>query len=267
MASRAEARAALAFAGALADAAAAQTLAHFRRPALRAQSKQDGSPVTRADKAAERAMRALIAKRRPQDGVLGEEEPPKNPQAEWVWVLDPIDGTRSFISGSPLYCVLVGLLRFGSPVLGVLDMPALGERWTGATFPTLTGAWKNGKRCRRPPQTGGLRAATFAATTLGLEGGRANARLRRLADACGQTRAGGDAFNYGCVASGFLSIAADYNMQAHDYLPLVPIVAGAGGVMSDWRGKPLRWRAGAPARQTLACANAKLARRALALLA
>ncbi|MBV8465507.1 MAG: histidinol phosphate phosphatase, partial [Burkholderiales bacterium] len=115
----------------LADAARAAILPHYRSR-LTIDDKADASPVTLADRGAEQAMRALLAELAPEHGIIGEEFGRERDDAEWVWVLDPVDGTKSFIIGRPTFCTLIGLLHRGKPVLGVIDQPVLGERWVGA---------------------------------------------------------------------------------------------------------------------------------------
>ena len=246
------------FACNLADAARDAVLPHFRAQ-TKAQSKDDSSPVTIADRNAEEKMRLMINKTYPAHGVIGEEFGDENTDAETVWALDPIDGTRSFITGSPLFCSLIAVLRGGVPVIGVIDMPALNERWLGiyprhsraggnlanpksAEIPACAGM-TGGDECaalfnNQPCKTSAcesLADATMITTTLGYGGDKQNESLKNLcAAAC--ARFGGDGGAYGCVASGFADIACDCEMHAHDYLALAPIVRAAGGCISDWRG-------------------------------
>ncbi len=222
------------FAEALADAARAAALPHFRA-AVAVECKADASPVTAADRAAEKAMREMIENNYPSHGVIGEEFGNEREGAETVWSLDPIDGTRSFITGSPLFCCLIALLRGGLPVIGVIDLPALNERWLGVDANGLRRALFNKKPCA-VSQSASLATATMITTTLGLAEDERENSLRKLCNAAGQTRLGGDGGAYGCVASGFADCACDYEMQPHDYLPLPPIVRAAGGVVSDWEG-------------------------------
>lgn len=224
------------FAGRLADAARAAVMPHFRAGAALS-AKDDNSPVTIADRAAEESMRAMINNTYPAHGIIGEEYGEENPAADFVWVLDPIDGTRSFITGSRLFCTLVALLRAGEPVVGIIDMTALDERWLGICEGDgkKGEAFFNGKQCRASARED-LSAATMITTTCNFGDARQNKGIQKLSAAAAHLRLGGDGEGYGCVASGFADIAADIGMHRHDYLPLVPIVRGAGGVIGDWRG-------------------------------
>ena len=225
----------LGFAGRLADVARAAALRHFRRGAA-VLSKDDDSPVTVADRECEEKMRECIAAEYPGHAVYGEEFGGEMPSAGYVWVLDPIDGTRSFISGSRQYCTLAALVRDGAPILGMIDMPALNERWLGCDSPELRRAFFNGIPCGVSGREDFSRAV-MATTTLGVADDSRDMALRRLCGAAGHVRLGGDASAFGSLASGFLDAAADYEMACYDYLPLLPVVRAAGGAVSDWEGK------------------------------
>lgn len=259
----------LAFAEQLADAARAVTLASFRRP-LDIVKKEDDSPVTAVDRGAEQAMRELIKRHRPADDVFGEEfgRSDSGDSGGDVWVLDPIDGTKSFISGSPLYCTLVAFVRDGAPLLGVLDMPALGERWCGLDMAGAQRATFNGAECAvSAPAAETLASAVMATTTLNFWDDEADTKLRRLCRLTAHTRLGGDAFCYGCLASGYVDVVADYAMRPYDYLPLVPLVTAAGGVISDWQGAPLTLpKTGSDGIGVVAAASPELHKQALAAL-
>ncbi len=250
----------LALAAALADAAGAAI-----RPYYRAESgleaKEDASPVTLADRAAEAAMRALIERAFPADAIIGEEYGVKEGISGRAWVLDPIDGTRAFISGRPIFGTLIALVIEGWPMLGVIDQPILAERWIGVTGrPTLF----NGKPAttRRCPD---LARALLATTSPALFDDAQLHAFEHLDNAVMSTVLGGDCYNYGCVASGWLDMVVEANLKLHDFAALVPVVEGAGGRMCDWQGDPLTAdsagevvAAGDPARveeilETLAC--------------
>ncbi len=224
----------IAFAEELADAARAVALQYFRTD-LAIEDKADDSPVTLADKGAERAMRTLIAERYPEHGILGEEFGHEGAERDWTWVLDPIDGTGAFIIGMPLFGVLVALAYQGRPVLGVIDAPALKERWVGAAGrPTLF----NGKPC----ETSGVTAlvdATLHSTSAEMFEGRQEARFQALATQTKRRRYGGDCYQYGLMTLGGFEIVIEHTMKPHDYMALVPVVESAGGVVSDWSGAPL----------------------------
>ena len=224
------------FAQTLADAGRTVTLPYFRNE-VSVENKQDASPVTIADKKCEERLRNLITDEYPQHAIYGEEFG-GSLDAEFAWVLDPIDGTRSFISGSRQYCTLIALLHNGAPLIGVIDMPALDERWMGYDSPQYKFAQFCYKPCKVSRQQN-LARAIMATTTVAVADDADNAEdvaLRRLCKAAGHTRLGGDASAFGSLASGFVDVAADYEMACYDYLPIMPIARAAGGVISDWNG-------------------------------
>jgi inositol-phosphate phosphatase/L-galactose 1-phosphate phosphatase/histidinol-phosphatase len=217
----------------LADAAGAIIRRHFRTR-IAVEDKPDRTPVTIADRDAEAAMRRLIAKRFPDDGILGEEQGPVRAGAERVWVLDPIDGTKSFIAGIPLFGTLIALVENGVPVMGIVDQPILKERWVGAARrPTRL----NGKPVKTRPCKN-LGAASLYATSPDMFGAD-RAAFERLKAAVKTTRFGADCYAYARLASGFIDLVVEADLKPYDYCALVPVVAGAGGSMTDWRGKPL----------------------------
>ncbi|HEV7995400.1 MAG TPA: histidinol-phosphatase [Stellaceae bacterium] len=224
----------LAFAAELADAAGQAIRPYFRQP-LSVDDKPDLSPVTAADRAAELAMRELIERRFPEHGIVGEELGRVREDAEFVWVLDPIDGTKSFISGVPLFGTLIALTGNGHPVLGIIDQPISRERWVGAAGrpTTLNGA---AIRCRL---CAGLAAATLFATTPEMFLGPDAAAFARVSGAVKLTRFGADCYAYGLVATGFVDLVIEASLKPHDFCAMLPIVEGAGGVATDWRGKRL----------------------------
>ena len=213
-------------------------------------------------------MCALINECYPDHGIIGEEFGSRAASAEFVWVLDPIDGTRSFISGSPQYGTLIVLLAGGMPVLSVLDFPVLKERYIGLYTSHQSQALLNGSPCRVTAALPSLAQAVAATTTVAVQENDADMQLRRFLASCGQVRLGGDAFAYAGVAAGFSHLALDYLMQPYDYLPLIPLIAAAGGCISDWQGAtlvPFDFQDGS--RRVLASAGAALHEEALAALA
>ncbi len=224
----------IALAGRLADAAGAAIRPFFRR-AFAMEAKADASPVTEADRAAEAAMRAILAAERPADGVIGEEYGADRPDAARVWVLDPIDGTRSFVAGRAIFGTLVALLADGVPVLGVIDQPIAGERWLGAAGrpTTLNGAPAATRACAR------LADAHLATTGPNNLAGASAAAFARVSAAARDTLWGGDCYNYALAASGHLDLVIEAGLQLYDFAALVPVVEGAGGRMTDWAGAPL----------------------------
>lgn len=252
----------LSFAGVLADAARETALPYFRG-GVAVRSKDDDSPVTVADRECEKKMRALVAEKYPRHSVYGEEFGGEI-GGGFVWVLDPIDGTRSFISGSRQFCALIALVYDGAPLVGVIDMPALGERWTGCDSPHLRRATFNGAPCATSGRKA-LSSAVMATTTLGVAEDARDSALRRLCHRAGHVRLGGDASAFGALSSGFLDVAADYEMACYDYLPLLPVVRAAGGIITDWRGAPPQFAAGTTG--IVAAANDELHNAALSALA
>jgi histidinol phosphatase-like enzyme (inositol monophosphatase family) len=225
----------IALAHRLAEASGEIILRHFRTP-LAVDSKADASPVTVADRDSEAKMRAMIAAAFPDHGIVGEEHGSDNADAEWVWVLDPIDGTKSFINGVPLFGTLIALMHRGAPWLGCINHPALNERWIGGAGQATT---MNGKPCRTRP-TPSLKAATVYATGPGYMDEAELAAFERLSKAAYYRRYGGtDCYHYAMVASGWTDIACERVTLLHDFAPLAPVIENAGGIVTDWAGKPL----------------------------
>ena len=227
----------VAFGERLAEAARAVIRPLFRTP-VAVDVKPDRSPVTRADREAEAAMRGLIAATYPEHGMVGEEQGHDRPEASYVWVLDPVDGTKRFITANPLFGTLIALLRDGRPVLGIIDMPMLDERWIGAAGrPTVrrSAAGRAESRVRACPA---LDQATLSASSPHMFEDHF-AAFERVRVAAGMPLYGGDCYNYGLLADGFADLVIEATMGPHDFLPLVPVVEGAGGVMTDWQGRPL----------------------------
>ena len=218
----------------LADTAGTVIRPYFRT-ALKIDDKPDLTPVTVADRAAEQAMRSIIEARLPAHGIIGEELGRLRDDAEFVWVLDPIDGTKSFISGVPLFGTLIALTRGGRPILGVIDQPVLRERWLGAEgrATTLNGA---PIRCRGCPE---LAAATLFATTPDMFHGADAAAFARVSAAAKLTRFGADCYAYGLLAAGFIDIVIEASLKPYDFSAMIPIVEGAGGIATDWHGDKL----------------------------
>ncbi len=242
----------------LADAAGEVIRPYFRSN-LAITAKPDATPVTLADEGAERAIRDLLAVARPDDGVWGEEFGKQNLDAEWVWVIDPIDGTKAFVAGKPIFATLIALLHEGRPVLGVIDQPVLRERWSGGVglAASFNGLPARSSACRN------LDKARFNTTSPRMFPGVMYAAYDRLATACRQITYGGDAYAYGLLASGHLDIVLEAQLKLHDFAALVPVITAAGGMVTDWQGRPLHAES---AGDVLASANATLHAQALALL-
>lgn len=226
----------IALAHRLADAAGAAI-----RPLFRGQwehePKADRSFVTEADRSAEAAMRRLIEAEFPADGIIGEEYGNRNEGAGRQWVLDPIDGTTSFIAGRPIFGTLIALMQDGWPVLGIIDQPIAGERWVGSIGqPTLL----NGKPARARPLPE-LTDAVLATTSPHLFTNQEADAFMSVAKSVAEKKIiyGGDCYNYALVASGHVDVVIEAGLKLHDYAALVPVVEGAGGIMADWQGHPL----------------------------
>lgn len=201
----------------------------------RPERKADRTPVTEADRRIETLWRERIRDRRPEDGILGEEHGGERLGARRVWVLDPIDGTRAFVAGIPLFGSLVALCEAGEPALGVIDHPALGERWVGSRGrPTLRGG--RPQRARACPA---LAEAHVATTSPRLFAEAEAAGFARVAQAAAEVHFGGDCFLYGLVASGRLDLVVEAGLAPHDFCAVRPVVEGAGGIITDWEGRPL----------------------------
>lgn len=225
------------FAQELASAAAEAILPYFRRETeIEAKGGEVWDPVTEADRAGERAMRAMIEEAYPGHGILGEEYGRKDSRSGLTWVLDPVDGTRAFICGMPTWTTLIGLSQEGMPKLGIMNQPFVGEMFLG----NPDGAWSIYRGESRPIRTRPARPLSQAIlTTTAPELYRTpdeKAVLARLSAATRLTRYGGDAYFFCVMAAGQVDIAMDARMEAYDIAPLLPIIAGAGGRACTWTG-------------------------------
>ncbi|MFP6711016.1 MAG: histidinol-phosphatase [Rhodospirillales bacterium] len=221
-------------AGRLADISG-PIIARYFRSGIEIADKDDASPVTAADREAEAAIRAIIEAECPDHGILGEEHGAQNIEAEYVWVLDPIDGTKAFVTGKPLFGTLIALCQNGVPVLGVIDQPILKERWVGAEGhpTTYNGEAVSVRACAD------IGDAWLYATSPSMFKGPNETAFNRLAEAVKFPLYGGDCYAYGLLSSGFTDIVCEASMQPYDYCALVPVVKGAGGKMTDWSGEAL----------------------------
>jgi inositol-phosphate phosphatase/L-galactose 1-phosphate phosphatase/histidinol-phosphatase len=225
----------LALAEALADAARPIITGYFRRR-IAVDEKPDATPVTVADREAEAAMRRLIEERFPEHGIIGEEHGRTRADAEYVWVLDPIDGTKSFISGIPLFGTLIALVRRGRPVIGVIDQPILHERWIGLGGRPTT---LNGAPARTRPCATLERATLFSTAPDAMFTGADGDGFARLRRSVKLLRTGADCYAYALLASGFIDLVVESGLKPYDYCALVPVIEGAGGVITDWQGRAL----------------------------
>ena len=222
------------FATRLADAAGDVIRQYYRAP-IAVESKADASPVTIADREAEQTLRAMIRATYPDHGIEGEEFPPERLEAELVWHLDPIDGTKSFVVGRPLFGTLIALTRADRPILGVIDQCILGERWLGAAGQGST--W-NGQAIRCRPCSA-LENAVLSVTSPQMFSAPERAAVSRLEGAVRFPVYGGDCYGYGLLAMGFIDLIVEADLDVHDFMALVPVIEGAGGIVSDWQGAPL----------------------------
>ncbi len=223
-------------ADALADAARAETLTHFRSAGLTAESKRaDFDPVTIADRASEAAMRRILAERRPDDGILGEEEVPVAGTSGLTWVLDPIDGTRGFISGTPTWGVLIALADASGPILGVVDQPYIGERFYGGPGRAeLQGPM--GRRDLAVRQTTALSEATLFTTFPEVGTRDEGAAFKRVADQVRLTRYGCDCYAYALLAAGQVDLVIEAGLSSYDIQAPIAVIEAAGGIVTNWEG-------------------------------
>lgn len=270
----------LSLANHLADESGKIIRQHFRTP-FDVETKSDASPVTVADKGAEAKIREILEEKRPDDGILGEEYGPRESKNGLTWVLDPIDGTKSFVIGRPTFGTLIALCQDGVPILGIIDQPILNERWVGDGKQTTF----NGKvvRTRPCPYMKAARVASTAPAQLvgntppsipplagggvedenippasgGIRGGSLHL-WQRLDQECAYTIWGGDCYSYGLLANGGLDAVIETMLAPYDYLALVPVVHGAGGMMCNWEGNPLTLSNHEKTGRTLAVGNPAL---------
>lgn len=257
----------MATAEALADVARSAILPWFRADALRADDKGAGDkgagrfdPVTEGDRAAERAMRAVLAQRRPDDAILGEEYGAQAGSTGLTWVLDPIDGTRGFLAGTPTWGVLVAVSDAAAPILGIIDQPYIGERFRGGPgIADLTGPLGlRALRCRAArPLSEAIVLTTFP--EIGTPDDRA--AFTRVAQAARLVRYGTDCYGYALIAAGQVDLVIEAGLQAYDVHAPIAVIHAAGGIVTDWRGGPAR-----DGGRVLAAANAAVHAEAIALL-
>ncbi|WP_298223323.1 inositol monophosphatase family protein [Acidocella sp.] len=246
------------------DESAAAIRPYFRT-GVGVDNKSDESPVTAADRKAEQILRAVLAEATPDFGIIGEEFPSHNTAARHVWVIDPIDGTRAFITGRTSFTTLLGLLEDGVPVLGFIDQPVTRERWAGGrgVSAQFTGGFGGVPGTR---QTVRLAQAEFSCTSpemIESAGQGAVTRFNRLKRAAKRIYWGGDAYGFGLLALGQIDLIAENDLKPWDWAALAPVIEAAGGVVTDWSGAPLRLGCDG---SVLASANRVLHDEALAVL-
>jgi histidinol phosphatase-like enzyme (inositol monophosphatase family) len=226
------------FAIELGRTAGAIAQAYFRKSFLIENKAHQGfDPVTSADRAIERALRTTILERYPEHGIVGEEQGDTQSASAYRWYIDPIDGTRAFMMGSPLWGTLVGLTRNDVPLFGLMCQPILDEVFFGSPG----GSWLIGPETRqrlRTRQCLRLENAVLASTHPGLFEGPAAEAFAAVRDACLLDRYGGDCYNYAMLAAGFVDLVVEAGLKPYDIVPLIPILECAGGVVTDWQGRP-----------------------------
>ena len=215
------------------------TILPFFRTALAIENKQAGGfdPVTAADRAAEHAMRTLIQRGFPDHGILGEEYGAERTDAEYVWVLDPIDGTKAFISGMPAWGTLIGLMRFGEPVFGMMHQPFIKERFSGDGG-AASYRGPAGDRDLRVRECAGLADALLYTTSPLLMNEADRAAFRKVENSVKLSRYGGDCYAYCMLAAGQIDLVIETEIKPHDIVALIPIINGAGGIITTWDDEP-----------------------------
>lgn len=252
----------IACAHAMADAARAAILPYFRSASLVTDDKGVGrfDPVTEADRASEAAMRAVLARLRPADAILGEEEGAQPGTSGLTWVIDPIDGTRAFMSGTPTWGVLIALCDASGPVYGLIDQPHIGERFEGG-FGRAQVAGPRGTTSLSTRGTAQLSDATLFSTFPEVGTALDRAGFEAVRDRVRLTRYGMDCYAYALVAAGHVDLVIEAGLAAYDICAPIAVIEAAGGIVTDWRGGPVH--AGGRA---LAAANAQIHAAALAIL-
>jgi myo-inositol-1(or 4)-monophosphatase len=236
------AEALLELAHSLADLSGKAVLPHFRKR-LRVENKatEGGGfdPVTAADRAAERAISRHLAKAAPEHGIVGEEFGRRDGAGQYTWVIDPIDGTKAFIMGSPLWCTLIGMLDHAQPALGVMDQPFTGERvWSSGRATHWRLPDGRVRRARTRP-CARLEDAILTTTSPDLLGGRRETEaFQRLKTRARMTRYGGDGYGYCLLAAGHVDLIAECGLKPYDIVALIPIIEQAGGRVTTWEGGP-----------------------------
>jgi inositol-phosphate phosphatase/L-galactose 1-phosphate phosphatase/histidinol-phosphatase len=222
--------------------------------------KGDESPVTIADRKAERVMREILDAEMPEHGINGEEWGFKNRDADWCWHLDPIDGTKSFISGSLGFGTLIGLTYQGEPMLGIIDQAITDERWIGekGRGTTLNGSTTKTRKCED------IAEAHLYTSGLSYMIDEKEAPFMALRRACGNTRYSHDCYAAGLLASGFVDLFVEVNLSTHDIAALAPVITEAGGIITDWRGDALSFGGGI--KTVLAAGDPNLHAKALEIL-
>ena len=248
-------------ADALADAARSETLRFFRGDHLGTESKrEDFDPVTVADRAAESTMRRLLGELRPDDGIIGEEHGAVEGTSGLTWVLDPIDGTRGYISGTPTWGVLISVADETGPFLGIIDQPYIGERFSGGPGRAEVSG-PLGRKTLRAARTQTLGSATLFTTFPEIGDADESAAFRRVSAEVQLTRYGCDCYAYALLAAGQIDLVIEAGLNVYDVHAPIAVIEAAGGIVTDWEGGPADGGG-----RVLAAANAELHRQAVSLL-
>lgn len=252
----------LAVAAEMADAARVATLQHFRRDGLSAETKEADrfDPVTVADRLAEDRMLEVLSRRRPQDGVRGEERGAREGTSGLVWYLDPIDGTRGYLCGAPTWGVLIALADAAGPIYGLIDQPFVGERFEGGLGrAVVTGPM--GARALRCREARPLGEAILLTTFPEVGTGEEAAAFRRVAGQARMTRYGLDCYGYALLAAGLVDLVIEAGLHSYDVMAPIAVIEAAGGIVSDWQGQPAHGGG-----RIIAAANPAIHAAAMALL-
>ncbi|RYH01851.1 histidinol-phosphatase [Salipiger sp. IMCC34102] len=245
-----------------ADAARPLTLASFRQADLATEDKGQGAfdPVTQADRDAETAIRAVLATARPDDAILGEELADSGGSSGLIWVIDPIDGTRGYISGTPTWGTLISVAEAEGPIFGLIDQPYIGERFAGG-FGIARLDGPHGARALRCRTTATLAEATILTTFPEVGTSVEGAAFHALAQRCRLTRYGMDCYSYALLALGQVDLVVEAGLNAYDIQAPICVIEAAGGIVTDWRGGPAHQGG-----RVLAAANAQIHAAALGVL-
>lgn len=249
----------ISFAHDLIDAGGGVIRRYFRQTNVGVEAKEDATLVTLADRGAEEVIRKMIESQRPDDGIWGEEFGEKKSKNGWQWVLDPVDGTVAFASGSLSFGSILGLTYDDEPLLGIVDQPVTNERWFGIMG---QGSWFNSRPIRTSTKTE-LKDSIFGCTHTMRHNVQKLAAHDRLYTACRTVVMGGNAYGYALLANGYLEVIAEPDLKLHDYCGLIPIIEAAGGVITDWQGNSLH---GKPQSDVLASANPTIHEAAMKIL-
>ena len=246
----------------LADAARVETLKWFRSSGLTADNKDSAGfdPVTVADKSSEKVMRAILARERPDDAIIGEEFGVASGTTGYTWVLDPIDGTRGFISGTPTWGVLVGVTDETGPIFGVVDQPYIRERFVGG-FGQAEVSGPSGTAALQTRSIGALGDATILTTFPEVGSQQEMQAFQSVAEKCKLTRYGMDCYGYALLAAGQVDLVIEAGLSAYDIVAPIAVIEAAGGIVTNWQGAP-----GHHGGQIIAAANPDIHAAALSIL-